>query len=778
MPQADGTVLIDTEINADGMEAGTKEVEAAARRMAESVDNIGTKAKAALNKQVDSFVRLNQEYAAQAKKVDELRQKVAAYGNQKIPTDEYQILTKQIEKLENSLDRAIEKQIRFTETGGDTGSRTFGQMEYDIEQITQKLNEARAARKQLESSGKAFTVGTDTSAATADMNRLAEAERRMADMNNRLGTSYSSIKGQVNDYKESIANATSKQNKFNKSLKNTDKAAKKGNMSLVRMLGTSVLFSFAFRAISAVMSGVREGFENLAQYSGDTNKSISMLMSSLTRLKNSFATAFAPILDVVAPILSRFIDMISIAATAVGQFMAALTGKNTFVQAVAVQEDYAASLNDTASAAKKANKYLSGLDEINRYSTDDSDGGGTAGAISPSDMFEEVQINPRILAIVEQLKKLFAPLMESLSNLWTRMQPLIQGIGELVSWLYNTILEPIITWLISTALPAVIDVIGDIAEVLTAIIEWVNTNVLPILEPIISAIISLATDLGNGIIGILGGVTEFLAGVFTGDWERAFGGLAQIAQGFLTIFNSIFDFIQNNILTPFDQWLQGIFATDWTEAFGMFGGVITAFFKLVEDIWNSIKRLFNGIITFVSGVFSGDWGKAWEGIKEIFASVWDAFVGIVKFPINLIIGIINGLLYAVQKMQNGIADALNKLHIDIPGWLQKLTGMESFGFNIGKWTAPQIPYLASGAVIPPNSPFLAVLGDQKNGNNIEMPESLLRKLLREELNGNNQQGAASYTFVGQINRRVLFEEFMDEAKVRQMRTGKNPFELA
>lgn len=834
MPQADGTVLIDTEINTDGMEAGGKEVEAASRRMADSVENIGTKAKAALNKQVDSFVKLNQEYAAQAKKVEELRQKVEAYGNQKVPTNEYQILTNQIEKLESSLDRAIEKQIRFTETGGDTGSRTFRQMEYDIEQIAQKLDEARAAREQLESSGKAFTLGTDTSAAAADMNRLAEAERRLADMNNRLGTSYSSIKGQVNDYKESVVKATSEQNKFNKSLKNTDKSAKKGNMSLGRMLGTSILFSFVFQAISAVMTGVREGFENLAQYSTSTNRSLSMLMSSLTRLKNAFATAFAPILDVVAPILSRFIDMISMAATAVGQFIAALTGKNTFVQAVAVQEDYAASLNNTANAAKKASKYLSGLDEINVYSTNDSTSGGTAdGTVSPSDMFEEVQINPKILAIAEKVKSVFEsiltpikeawntnsvgikimsalegilknilgfvndivnstiswasslnfyPLLNAIKNLFEQISPLVSTIGQFLSTIYTTIILPVGTFLIETLIPGILNAISGLLKFLNEnswIIELIGSlligafaasKIVPLITTIIGAVKGIIAALGaSGLGGAISSVVSALGGPLT----IAITAVIAILVLLVTHWDEV-----KAAMQKFDQWLQGVFSTDWTEAFGMFGGVITAFFKLVEDIWNSIKRLFNGIITFVSGVFLGDWEKAWEGIKEIFASVWDAFVGLVKSPINLIIGIINGLLYAVQKMQNGIADALNKLHIDIPGWLQKLTGMESFGFNIGKWTAPQIPYLASGAVIPPNSPFLAVLGDQKNGNNLEVPESLLRKLLREELNGNNQQGAASYTFVGQINRRVLFEEFMDEAKVRQMRTGKNPFELA
>ena len=107
MPQADGTILIDTEINADGMKAGSKEVEAAVRRMASSVNDLGTKAKTALNKQVDAFSKLNNEFAVQSKKVDELKKKVAEYGKQKIPTAEYKEIQAQIDQASQKMNRLI-----------------------------------------------------------------------------------------------------------------------------------------------------------------------------------------------------------------------------------------------------------------------------------------------------------------------------------------------------------------------------------------------------------------------------------------------------------------------------------------------------------------------------------------------------------------------------------------------------------------------------------------------------------------------------------------------
>lgn len=778
MPQADGTVLIDTEINTDGMEAGSKEVEAAARRMADSVENIGTKAKAALNKQVDSFVKLNQEYAAQAKKVDELRQKVEAYGNQKIPTAEYAEIQKQISQAEQQMMKLINAQERFIATGGSENSSAYKRRQYDIEELANTIKYAEGELKDLEASGKAFTFGTDTSAAAADMNRLAEAERRLADMNNRLGTSYSSIKGQVNDYKESIIKTTSEQNKFNRSLKNTGKSAKKGNMSMGRMLATSILFSFVFQAISAVMTGVREGFENLAQYSTSTNRSLSMLMSSLTRLKNAFATAFAPILDVVAPILSRFIDMISMAATAVGQLMAALTGKSTFTRAVAVQEDYAASLEDSASAAKDAEDamkgYLSPLDEINKISTKDDDKSGGYTGPSPGQMFEEVPVNPKILALAEKIKNLFQPIIDAVARLRGPVMGFLSAVGDTVLWLYETILKPILTWLITSAIPRIIDILGKVLEILTIIVDWFNNNVLPVIEPIVTALVNLFIGVGDGIITVFDGIAEFLLGVFTGDWDRAFAGLGQIFSGFGQIVNSICDFIQS-ILETFDGWLQGVFSTDWRETFGVLGDVLNGFFSGVKSIWNGIKTYFTGIITFLRGAFSGDWRMAWEGIKQIFSGIWQTLVGVVKTPINTIIGLINGMISAIVSGLNAVIDRLNSLSFTIPSWVPKFGG-NRFGLNLGHLTAPSIPYLASGAVIPPNAPFMAVLGDQRNGNNLEMPESLLRRIIREE--SGKSSGGGSYRFSAQINRRVLFDEFIAEAKLRQSATGQNPLELA
>lgn len=209
--------------------------------------------------------------------------------------------------------------------------------------------------------------------------------------------------------------------KFNKSLKDTNKSARGARMSLGKMLATSVLFSTVFRAISMVTAGLKEGMDNLSQYSDDTNRALSLLLSSLTQLKNTFATAFSPLVEVAAPALAQFINLLSQAVTWTAQLLAALTGKDTFVKAVKVQQDYADSLDktkdETAAAAKETEKAIAPFDQLIQITRQKKDKDKESGELKPEDMFttEEVSNDIKLQAdaIKETLGQLFTPLKQS-----------------------------------------------------------------------------------------------------------------------------------------------------------------------------------------------------------------------------------------------------------------------------------------------------------------------------------------------------------------------------
>lgn len=200
----------------------------------------------------------------------------------------------------------------------------------------------------------------------------------------------------------------------------------RGLTGILKTIGMTAKFMFASFVIRGAVDGAKQGFQNLAQYSGETNRSLSLLMSSLTQLKNSLATAFAPILNVVAPILNSFIQTVINVVNSIGQLMGALTGKTTMVTAKKVNQDYAASLNststglknnaknaDTASkAAKQYQRTLLGFDQINKLN-DDSDGSGSGGTgsgtdTSPlggvNDMFQTTAIKSRFKDLAKLIK--------------------------------------------------------------------------------------------------------------------------------------------------------------------------------------------------------------------------------------------------------------------------------------------------------------------------------------------------------------------------------------
>lgn len=279
-------------------------------------------------------------------------------------------------------------------------------------------------------------------------------------------------------------------------------------------------------------------------------------------------------------------------------------------------------------------------------------------------------------------------------------------------------------------LPVLIPLIQNVAEIIGKFgeLDPKTQKIIVIIGAVIAAIGPIATLIGGitTAIGFLVPVISFLMGTM-GPIVIIIG--AVIAAIILLIKN--WDDLKAS-MQIFDAFLQKVFAVDFTKVFGpVLGGALNGFFYSVNEMWKAIKKIFSGIIDFIAGIFTGDWERAWNGVKDIFTGIWDLVVAFLKTSINVIIGVINGLISGVVDGINAVIRALNSLNFTVPDWIPGLGG-KSFGFDIRYLTAPQIPYLATGAVIPPNAPFTAVLGDQKNGRNLEAPEDLIRKIVREE----------------------------------------------
>ena len=152
------------------------------------------------------------------------------------------------------------------------------------------------------------------------------------------------------------------------------------------------------------------------------------------------------------------------------------------------------------------------------------------------------------------------------------------------------------------------------------------------------------------------------------------------------------------------------------------------FFK---DLLNNVKTILGGITKFISGVFTGDWKKAWEGVKQIFKGVFDALAGIAKAPMNIIIGFINGLLKGITNGINTVIRKINTLHWKVPSWVPVIGG-QNWGFNFKTFTPYQVQYLAKGGVLKQATPVVA--GEYPGASTnpeIVTPQNLLTEIINK-----------------------------------------------
>lgn len=189
------------------------------------------------------------------------------------------------------------------------------------------------------------------------------------------------------------------------------------------------------------------------------------------------------------------------------------------------------------------------------------------------------------------------------------------------------------------------------------------------------------------------------------------------------------------IIKPFLEWL----APKSAESMEAIGVTVLGLVAITSDAIGDIINLFTDIISFIDNVFKGDWKAAWIDIKNIFGDIFGDLIDVAKKPINAIIKMINGLISGIVMGINAVVDSINAIGFTIPKWVPKFGG-ESIGFDISHVKSYQIPLLATGAVIPPNQQFMAILGDQKNGRNLEAPEGLIRQIMQEELAGLSDSG--------------------------------------
>lgn len=460
-----------------------------------------------------------------------------------------------------------------------------------------------------------------------------------------------------------------------------------------------------FVLVNKLRSALVDGFKNLSQYSGETNNSLSMLMSSLTQLKNAFAAAFAPILNVVAPILNSIIQKIISVVNTFGQLTSALTGKTTYIKAKKVQQDYAKSLNSNAASAtnaKKANEELQrtilSFDQINKMddnSSSDSDNGiADTGGLSPSDMFDTQSIPSKIKGMADMIKQAWKnadftdigtmvgnKLNAALNSIpWDKIRNTCNKIAKSIATFLNGFIEAVDWKLVGNTFAQGINTVFDAANTFAENFHWK----------------SLGDAIGNGVNGALGGL----------DWNLIQETVHNIATGITDTLNS---FIQttdwalvgqsfgNGINTILDFFYTGINNFDWTGAGTALAEFVNNaintidFVELGQIVSDGAKGVFDFGIAAIEGV---DWPtvgeKVWDGLAAIdwngisdkfFELLGAAFGGLSAF----LGGFISDAVAGAQKyFQKKIEECGGKISLGI------LKGIKDGIVGIGKWIVDHV----------------------------------------------------------------------------------------
>lgn len=384
----------------------------------------------------------------------------------------------------------------------------------------------------------------------------------------------------------------------------------------------------------------------------------------------------------------------------------------------------------------------------------------------------------------------FYPLLESISNLTSTFAPIIEAIGNVLDWIYKNIVLPMLKWAIEVGLPTIINLVSGLVGFFAdhqSIIEafgaaligaFAAAKIAGLASRVIKSVSGIAMA-ANGLIalmtgtgGIMGGIKAIATAIGPGGvFVLAVG--AAIAIGVLLYKN--WDKIKE-AATKLKDWVIGktrALVDGVTKKLTNLKEKISGVWKYVrEKTTTTFKNMWNTVTTKVGAIRDAivdKFSNARDTVVDTFAKIRDTVVSVfnkVISTINGAIGTINGAISTVES-----AFSFGPWKVPTP------TGSKTIGFKATFPRVPTVPYLAKGAVIPPRSEFLAVLGDQKQGNNIETPEALLRKIVREETAG-RQTGGGSYRFTAQINRRTLFDEMMKEAQMRRDTSGRNPFEMA
>lgn len=664
-----------------------------------------------------------------------------------------------------------------------------------------------------------------------DVSEQAERVRMLQSEFNKTANSIDKLNEKLNKTGDKISDAKTQAVELSRQidgrskgagLRNATEAAADSMKVFGQRVKSVVRSALVFTVITQALTKVRDWAKNVVMVNSDARESIA-------QLKGALLTLAQPLVSVIVPAFTLLVKVITAVVLQITRLVALISGKSvkaTADSAKALNKQTNA-LKGTGNAAKKAAGQLAAFDEINQISTDTADnagGGASADAITPDFSYMD-EINDKLKKIADAvmliaaglaLWKLGSSLPGTLGKILTKLGGILIAVGGLIilweslsdAWNDGVNWKNLLGSLAGAAalagglalafgkvgagiglvvsgaallVAALHDMMEDgmnlentLMSVAGLMIGGLGIAVLTgswiplLIAAIASLLVAVVNAYGDteqfvdGIKAMLDGFVAFFAGIFTGDIDRAIGGIEKIFKGLQNVLFSIVDALKNMFLSFLD-WLDEKTGGKLHGIIEFIKSSVTGAFTFIKDfIGNamaSTKKIFTGIVKFLSGAFTSDWDKAWEGIKDIFDGISTAIKGTWASVINAIIRALNWLI-----------DKANKISFTVPGWVPGLGGRH-IGVNIPKINELQIPKLAQGAVIPPNREFMAVLGDQKHGTNIEAPLDTIKQAIAEVLGKGSDR---PITIIVQMDGKEMFRQMVRENNSQVRMNGKSP----
>lgn len=649
-----------------------------------------------------------------------------------------------------------------------------------VDELRKQLEELRAAEESEKKTRKTGTVSQET----------AEAIQKTTQQ---LKTAQLNLEGSQIAHEKASAAVSEYVEKQRLAALTTQKVSEQFKKFTKRIAGLAKRV-FIFTMITKALRTMRKML--LSTISADKQMS-----TSLAQIRGNLISAFAPIYNYILPAIRTLLAWIAKLTAVVSVFINSLFGKTASQADASAKALYnqASATEAAGDAAEKAKKQLSGLDEMNRWESNDSSGGGggSSGIAPKFDLSDQVDAGKigKIAAVVRELSPYVAAVAAGfaawkigkkfLGNLSKAKQLALAVAGaalmaiNVVDMLKNGINFDNLTGYIIGAAAAVIGLglaFGALGGAITAIVAGLVLLGVAIRDVIKNGFNNKNLTAITVALLTIGGAIA----IITGAWIPLL--IAAIAAAVVWIvakWTSIKEWISktiSSIVAAFEQFLanveEGVAAAvdwvieKWTAVKDWFSGLWEKVASGAVAAWDGIKSAFKSVPEW----FQSKFRDAWQKVKDVFSTGGRIWSGIKEGIENTFRTVVNAI---IRGMNTIIAVPFNKINSMLNAIRNaSFLGISPFQnmWGVNPLPVPQIPMLARGAVIPANRQFLAVLGDQRNGNNLEAPESLLRQIVREEAGGTGSR----YEFIARLDRRTLFDEVITEAKLRKGQTGKNP----